>query len=118
MPATAADFRKIALALDGTVEGSHMGHTDFRIGGKIFATLGYPDAAFGMVKVSPADQEMLLDAEPEMFKPATGAWGRAGSTLVNLKAANKTTLKSALAAAWRKATTPKPARKSGAKTRG
>ena len=77
-----------------------MGHADFRLGGKIFATLGYPDADWGMVKLQPEQQQMLLDCEPEVFKPANGAWGRRGSTLVRLAALDRATAESALRMAW------------------
>jgi hypothetical protein len=106
MPATTADFRKLALSLPEAIEASHMGHPDFRVGGKIFATLDAPEKGFGMVKLTTEEQQVLLESEPEMFEPAAGAWGRGGATLVRLKAADKTTLKSALTAAWR-ATAPK-----------
>jgi hypothetical protein len=101
MPATAADFRNLALSLPEAIEASHMGHPDFRVGGKIFATLDAPEKGWAMVKLTPEEQEVLLGAEPDMFTPAAGAWGRGGATLIKLKAANKTTLKSALLAAWR-----------------
>jgi hypothetical protein len=77
-----------------------MNHPDFRVGGKIFATLGYPNTERGMVKVTPVEQEMLVRAEPSVFSPETGAWGRRGCTRVNLKAARKPTMRRALAAAW------------------
>jgi hypothetical protein len=77
-----------------------MNHPDFRVAGKIFATLGYPNTERGMVKVTPVEQEMLMRAEPSVFSPETGAWGRRGCTRVNLKAAKKTTMRRALAAAW------------------
>jgi hypothetical protein len=96
MPTTIADFRKIALALPQAVEASHMGHPDFRVDGKIFATLDAPEKGWAMVKLTPEEQEVFMRAEPEMFAPAAGAWGRRGSTLVRLKAADKPTLKSAL----------------------
>ena len=98
---TVEDFRRIALALPEAVEGGHMGHADFRVGGKIFATLGYPDAEWGMVKVKPEQQEMMAAAEPEMFRPVKGGWGAKGSTNVRLDAANEATLTSALTTAWR-----------------
>ncbi len=101
MPATAAEFRKLALALPEAIESAHMGHADFRVGGKIFATLDAPERGFAMVKLTPEEQEMFLDEAPAMFLPAAGAWGRGGATLVRLRAANKTVLKSALLAAWR-----------------
>jgi len=96
----AADFRKLALALPEASEGAHMGHADFRVGGKIFATLGYPDARFGMVTVSPLEQDQLVQHHPNAFAPATGAWGRAGSTSVRLAVAPRLAVKYALESAW------------------
>jgi hypothetical protein len=96
----AADFRKLALALPEASEGSHMGHADFRVGGKIFATLGCPDANFGMVTVSPQEQDLLVRQHPNAFAPASGAWGRAGSTSVRLAVAPRLAVKYALESAW------------------
>lgn len=98
---TAKEFRRIALSMPEAIEASHLEHPDFRVGKKIFATLGYPDAAFAMVKLTPAQQAALVAAEPKVYAPVPGGWGRKGSTNVRLKAANATTLKSALATAWR-----------------
>jgi len=98
---TAADFRKLALALPEAEERAHMDHPDFRVGGKIFATLGYPDQSCGMVKLSPEEQHYFSKAEPDVFVPAKGAWGRRGATSVHLKAARKETLSQAIQAAWR-----------------
>ena len=98
---TAADFRKLALALPEAEERAHMDHPDFRVGGKVFATLGYPDQSCGMVKLSPAEQHYFSKAEPDVFVPAKGAWGRRGATSVHLKAARKETLSQAIQAAWR-----------------
>jgi hypothetical protein len=97
---TADQFRRLALGLPGVSENAHMGHPDFRVGGKIFATLG-PDEARGMVKLSLAQQARVLRDEPKMFSPAKGAWGRQGCTIVCLKAATKAKLSPALVAAWR-----------------
>jgi hypothetical protein len=97
---TPNDFRKMALSFPEAAERAHMHHPDFRVAGKIFATLGYPDKAWGMVKLTPVEQEMLVAAEPEVFVPARGAWGRKGSTTVLLKAAKKATVRKALSAAW------------------
>ena len=97
---TPADFRRIVLALPETEERSHMNHPDFRVGNKIFATLGYPDKTRGMVKLSPEDQHYFSKAEPEVFIPVKGVWGRRGATSVHLKAAKKETLKKAIHAAW------------------
>ena len=99
----ADDFRRIALSLPETSESAHMDHPDFRVRGKIFATLGWPDTAWGMVKLSPGDQEIVVAAEPAVFVPVEGAWGRQGCTNVRLSAASKATLRSALVKAWRRA---------------
>ena len=78
-----------------------MDHPDFRVGGRIFATLGYPDAGSGMVKLTAEQQEVFVRVAPTAFAPAKGAWGRRGSTTVRLKYASTATLRDALAAAWR-----------------
>jgi hypothetical protein len=109
---TPNDFRKLALGFPETAERAHMNHPDFRVAGKIFATLSYPNKERAMVKVTPVEQEMLMRAEPEVFSPVTGAWGRQGCTSVNLKAAKKTTMHRALAAAWQLAAPNRLARKS------
>jgi hypothetical protein len=98
---TADDFRQIALSLPEASESAHMDHPDFRVRGKIFATLGYPDRGWGMVKLTPEQQTSLVRAEPAVFVPAKGAWGRRGSTVVRLDAVDQVTLSSALVAAWR-----------------
>lgn len=98
---TAEDFRRIALALPEAVEASHGGHPDFRVGKKIFATLGYPDAGYGMVKLTPEQQAVVVAAEPDIFVPVAGGWGRRGSTNVRLVPADAATLESALTMAWR-----------------
>jgi hypothetical protein len=100
---TAAGFRRIALSFPETVEHAHMNHPDFRVNGKIFATLGYPDDAHGMVKLTPEQQHDYLKSEPNVFEPSKGAWGRRGSTIVKLKAAKKTSVRTAMAVAWRNA---------------
>ena len=93
---TPAAFRKPALAVGGTSEGSHGGHPDFRAGGKVFATLGYPDDRHAMVKLTPDHQRMLVNAEPMMFVPVKGGWGRRGATNDRLAAADVKTARSAL----------------------
>lgn len=100
---TARDFRTIALALPETEERAHMNHPDFRVAGKIFATLGYPDKTRGMVKLSPEDQHYFSKDHPEAFIPVKGAWGRGGATSVILKAADKAVVRKAIGAAWRNA---------------
>lgn len=96
-----ARFRKAALALPSVIEGAHHGHADFRVGKRVFATLGYPDEKWGMVKLTPDQQAVLIDAEAEMFRPVPGAWGRSGSTNVKLAKIDRVTLRSALEMAWR-----------------
>ena len=98
---TANDFRKIALALPETEERQHMNHPDFRVAGKIFATLGYPDKTRGMVKLSPEDQHYFSKDHPHAFIPVKGTWGRRGATSVQLRAAKKDVLRKAIEAAWR-----------------
>ena len=78
-------FRLIALSLPGVIEGSHQGNADFRAGKRIFATLGYPDRDWGMVKLTPDQQSVLVEAEPETFRPVPGGWGKQGNTNVRLQ---------------------------------
>ena len=105
---TPAAFAKLALSLDGATEGAHGGHPDFRAGGKVFASLGYPDKDWGMVKLTPEQQQMLVSAEPEMFVPVKGTWGLRGATSVRLAEADARTMRSALTMAWQNVTAPKP----------
>ena len=100
--ATPEDFRGMALALPGAEERAHMGHPDFRVGGKIFATLASPSEDHGMVALLPEQQELAIEAEPEAFKPAAGAWGRGGSTLVDLALVSDEWLERSLRWAWEK----------------
>jgi hypothetical protein len=95
-------FRKLALQLPGACEGEHMGHADFRVAGKIFATLGYPSAGFAVVLLSPEAQAAFVRAEPATFSPVKGGWGRRGSTHVHLKAAERKVIEAALLAAWKR----------------
>jgi hypothetical protein len=97
---TAADFRRIALRLDGAVERAHMRHPDFRVGGKIFATLGYPDEAWGVVMLTPEQQRKLVARARATFLPAKGAWGLRGSTQVLLNRVSAASLKHAIELAW------------------
>ena len=93
---TADKFRDLALGISGVSESTHMRHPDFRIGGKIFATLGYPDEAHGMVKLTPEQQRMFLHKAPGVFEPCAGAWGKRGSTSIDLVAANVALVRAAL----------------------
>src|SRR5688572_4670476 len=99
---TANGFRRIALGMKDAIEGAHMGHADFRVSGRIFATLGYPDAKWGMVALTPEQQEDAL-REHEAMSPAKGAWGAKGATLVRLAAVDEDTLGAALTQAWQNA---------------
>lgn len=109
---TPASFRRIALSLPGAIEGSHMGHADFRVNGKVFATLGWPDNTCGMVKLPPELQDALVRNAPDAFAPANGAWGRQGSTMVRLAKADQAMLSDSIKSAWQRAAeAQKPARK-------
>ena len=98
---TAKEFRAIALSLPEATEAAHMGHPDFRVGGRIFATLGYPRSGWGMVSLTPEQQELFVRAQPAAFAPVQGGWGRAGATNVRLRAAKKAAVREALSIAWR-----------------
>ncbi len=98
---TRNDFRRFALSLPDATENEHMDHPDFRVRGKIFATLGYPDERWGMVKLMPDQREEFARAEPGVFVPAKGAWGRKGATCVLLHSAKRPSLTRALGLAWR-----------------
>jgi hypothetical protein len=97
---TSNGFRKLALSLPETTEATHMRHPDFRVSGKVFATLGYPNRSWGMVKLSPKQQSVFVDREPEAFVPIKGAWGRRGATSVYLRAVSSEVLRKALESAW------------------
>jgi hypothetical protein len=103
---TPSQFRKIALSLLESSEAEHMGHPDFRVGGKIFATLGYPSDEYGCVSLAPQQQAVFVQDEPEAFQPVKGKWGERGATMVRLKSANQKSAEEALVAAWRN-TAPK-----------
>ncbi len=96
------DFRRIALSFPGAEERAHMGHPDFRVGGRIFATLHAPGSDTAMVSLLPEQQELAIAAEPEAFRPAAGAWGRGGSTLVTLSRVSGDWLERGLEWAWRR----------------
>jgi hypothetical protein len=98
---TAARFRSIALSLPETEERAHMNHPDFRVGGKIFATLGYPSAGWAMVKLTPTQQQLYTIAHRDAFLPITGAWGRRGATNVRLRDVGARIARQALTDAWR-----------------
>jgi len=114
---TADEFRELALNLQGVTESAHMRHPDFRVHGRIFATLGYPDVSWGMVKLAPEDQKQFVDTHPHAFTPVKGAWGLQGCTNVRLDSAKPDVLAQALDLAWQysAATTAakKPKKKAG-----
>ena|ERR1043166_2378791 len=96
---TSDEFRKMALEIPTAVEGSHMNHPDFRVAGKIFASLGVPDKNWGMVKLAPEQQRAFIKKAHEVFKPCSGAWGRQGATSVYLASATASMVRAALDAA-------------------
>ena len=98
---TAAEFRRMALSLPDAIEAAHMGHPDFRVAGKIFATLGYPRRDYAMVQLTSEQQELFVKTEPQTFQPVPGGWGRKGSTHVTLRTAKKSAVREALNMAWR-----------------
>lgn len=98
---TAADFRRIALSLEGAEEGSHMGSVDFRVGGRIFATLASEKQGYGNLMLTPEIQEMFVGEQPDMFLPIKGGWGRMGMTHIVLAAANPDVMEGALRTAWK-----------------
>ena len=97
---TSSGFRRIALSFPETTEGEHMDHPDFRVRGKIFATL-MPDEAWGVLMLDVEDQAQWLRTNPKAFVPAKGAWGRRGCTQVLLKGVDAATLRKSITAAWR-----------------
>src|SRR5215469_1976881 len=98
---TIDDFRRIALSLQGAEESSHMGAPDFRVGGRIFATLASQAQGYGNLMLTPEQQETFVEELPEVFVPIAGGWGRMGMTHIRLAAANEDLLVGALRAAWR-----------------
>jgi len=96
---TADEFRAAALKVTGAIESSHMSHPDFRVNGKIFASLGYPDEGWGMVKLTATQQRAFMKEAPATFVPCAGAWGKRGATSVHLASAKKRILNKALRAA-------------------
>jgi len=115
----AKDFRRLALKLEGAEEGSHMGAADLRVGGRIFATLAHEAKGYGNLMLTPAQQALFVEDQPDVFLPVAGGWGRNGATHVRLEAANEDLLAGALRTAWKlrqeknekTAPAPKPAKK-------
>jgi hypothetical protein len=96
----ANDFRRIALSLEGAEEGSHMGATDFRVGGRIFATLASQKEGYGNLMLTLEQQTLFVEELPDVFLPIKGGWGRMGATHIRLAAANEDVLAGALRTAW------------------
>jgi hypothetical protein len=97
----ASDFRRIALSLEGAEEGSHMGAVDFRVGGRIFATLASVSQGYGNLLLTPEQQASFVAEAPEVFLPIAGGWGRMGATHIRLTAASEDVLTGALRTAWK-----------------
>jgi len=97
----ADDFRRIALSLEGAEEASHMGSPDFRVGGRIFATLASQRQGYGNLMLTPEQQAVFVDELPDVFLPVAGGWGKSGATHIRLTAANEDLLAGALRAAWK-----------------
>jgi hypothetical protein len=95
------DFRRIAISLEGVEESSHMGSPDFRVGGRIFATLAAAKQGYGNLMLTPEQQVMFVAEMPEVFIPVPGGWGRNGATHVRLSKANEDLLTGALRTAWK-----------------
>jgi hypothetical protein len=95
-----ADFRRIALSFEGAEEGSHMGAADFRVGGRIFATLASQKEGYGNLMLTLEQQAEFVRELPEVFLPIRGGWGRMGATHIRLAQANEDVLVGALRAAW------------------
>ena len=97
---TADDFRALALSLPEAAEASHMDHPDFRVRGKIFATLGYPSMEWGVLKLTPQQQASFAAMGPDVFVPVKNSWGKRGATSVRLRAAHTSDVRKAMVAAW------------------
>jgi len=97
----AEDFRRIALSLEGAEEGSHMGAPDFRVGGRIFATLASQRQGYGNLMLTPEQQAAFVEELPEVFVPIAGGWGRKGMTHIKLAAPTEDVLAGALRTAWK-----------------
>jgi hypothetical protein len=113
------DFRRIALSLEGAEESSHMGAADFRVGGRVFATLASEKQGHGNLMITPEQQAAFVEELPEVFVPITGGWGKMGATHIRLAAASEDVLEGALRTAWklRMERNAKSGKKTGGKTK-
>lgn len=98
---TPEDFRRIALSMEGAEEGSHMGAADFRVGGRIFATLASVKQGYGNLMLTPDMQADFVGEAPKVFIPVKGGWGKMGATHIVLSEAKEDVLAGALRAAWK-----------------
>lgn len=98
MEMTPEEFRRIALSFPGAIERSHMDHPDFRVAGRIFATLWKGD---GVLALKPEQQARIVKSDPDAYSPVKGGWGRRGATVVHLEAADNDSVRSAMSVAWR-----------------
>ncbi|HET9219899.1 MAG TPA: MmcQ/YjbR family DNA-binding protein [Terriglobia bacterium] len=116
---TVADFKRIALEMEGAEEGSHMGAVDFRVGGRIFATLASQAEGYGNLVLTPQEQSAFCEELPEVFVPIAGGWGRMGMTHIVLAKASQDVLRGALHSAWklRVAANARAKKKRASKTR-
>lgn len=96
-----ADFRRLALKLPGAEEGSHMGAADFRVGGRIFATLAHERQGYGNLMLTPEQQSAFIEESPDIFLRVAGGWGRTGATHIRLAVATEDVLAGALHTAWK-----------------
>ncbi len=115
----ASDFRRIALSLEGAEESSHMGAPDFRVGGRIFATLASQKQGYGNLMLTPEQQADFVGEAPEVFLPISGGWGRMGATHIRLAQASEDVLTGALQTAWKlRVEKNKKSKSKGAKKKG
>jgi hypothetical protein len=112
-----SDFRRMALAMDGAVEGAHMGHPDFRVNNRIFVTLHH-DRRSGALMLTPEQQADCIRADPQSFAPASGAWGRGGATTVQLASVSEELLGEAMTMAWQTCVNKGPSKPSRARAAG
>jgi len=98
---TAADFRTIALSLEGVEEYSHAGLPAFRVGGRKFASLASQAEGYGNLMLTLEQQAAFVEEAPEIFLPIAGGWGKMGHTHIRLAAASEGVLTGALRTAWK-----------------
>src|SRR5262245_1430598 len=98
---TPNEFRELALSFPEAIESAHMHHPDFRVGGKIFATLGYPNKDSAVIKLAREEQREFVRSNQGVFTPVKGGWGQQGATNIDLPTARIKIVREALTAAWR-----------------